>query len=453
MLFQALAIARNAFIEAIRQPILFVLVLLSGGFQIYNTANTGFSMGLTESSEVAADDKLLFDIGLGTVFVIGTLLAGFIATAVMSREIENKTVLTVVSKPVGRPVLVLGKYLGVAGAIMVASVIMLVFLMLAIRHGVMSTTSEVLDKPVLVLGLGSVALAMALAGWCNYFYGWSFPQSVILLLLPLILIAYFVVLFLGKDWGLQHPVLSIKPQVTIACLCLLLAILVLTAVATAASTRFGQVMTIVICLGVFVLALLSNHLFGRRVFTNEAVGMIAYVRPEEPTKPDFLKGERFRVELEQDPTASIKPGANIQYGPTPNGYPLVTAFSSARFEGDVTDSEVVLGAGAPAAVIAERIEGRRIRIRHVGGPGTGAAASRPPEQGDYVFLGPTRVNPVAMGVWGVVPNLQFFWLLDAVSQNRPVPVQYLAMALLYALVQIGAFLSLGVILFQKRDVG
>lgn len=453
MLFQALAIARNAFIEAIRQPILFVLVLLSGAFQIYNTANTGFSMGLTESSEVAADNKLLFDIGLGTVFVIGTLLAGFIATAVMSREIENKTVLTVVSKPVGRPVLVLGKYLGVAGAIMVASVIMLVFLLLAIRHGVMSTTAEELDKPVLWLGLGSVALALALGGWCNYFYGWSFPQSVILLLLPLTLLAYFFVAFLGKNWGLAHPLQTFKPQITIACLCLLLAILVLTAVATAVSTRFGQVMTIVACLGVFVLALLSNHLFGRHVFVNQAVGAIAFVRPEEPTKPDFAKGERFRIELEQDPAAQIRPGANIHYGPTPNGYPLVTGFSPARFEGDVTDAEVVLAPGAPAAVIAERIEGRRIRLRHVGGPGTGVATSRPPEPGDYVFLEPTRVNAAALAVWGVVPNLQFFWLLDAVSQNRPVPPKYLGMAALYAAVQIGAFLSLGVILFQKRDVG
>ena len=38
----------------------------------------------------------------------------FVATAELSREIENKTVLTVVSKPVGRTTVIMGKYLGVS---------------------------------------------------------------------------------------------------------------------------------------------------------------------------------------------------------------------------------------------------------------------------------------------------------------------------------------------------
>jgi hypothetical protein len=55
--------------------------------------------------------------------------------------------------------------------------------------------------------------------------------------------------------------------------------------------------------------------------------------------------------------------------------------------------------------------------------------------------------------WSVLPNMHYFWLLDAVSQNQPVPVSYLARAAIYAAFQVGAFLSLAVILFQKRDVG
>jgi hypothetical protein len=78
---------------------------------------------------------------------------------------------------------------------------------------------------------------------------------------------------------------------------------------------------------------------------------------------------------------------------------------------------------------------------------------RVPEAGDYVFAGPTRTNPIALAVWGCVPNLQFYWLLDAISQNRPVSARYFGLASLYAVVQIGTFLSLGVILFQRRDVG
>jgi ABC-2 type transport system permease protein len=79
--------------------------------------------------------------------------------------------------------------------------------------------------------------------------------------------------------------------------------------------------------------------------------------------------------------------------------------------------------------------------------------SRPPENGDYVFTRPTEINYVAMAVWGAIPNMQFFWLLDAVSQNRPVPGRYLVTAAAYGGCQIVAFLALAVLLFQRRDVG
>src|SRR5262245_42113335 len=178
MLVQTYTIARNTFVESVRQPVLFILVLLSAVPQVFNTWNTGYSMADTESSQVSGDTKLLFDIGLATVFVIGTVLAGFLATAVVSQEIENKTVLTIVSKPISRPTLVLGKYLGVSGAILAAVLIMLVFLMMAVRHGVMSTAADEVDGPVLLFSLGGVAVALCLAAWCNFFYGWSFPQMV-----------------------------------------------------------------------------------------------------------------------------------------------------------------------------------------------------------------------------------------------------------------------------------
>src|SRR5690606_37827567 len=121
MLSQILTIARNTFVEAIRQPIVLVLVVLCGIFQWFNTWTAGYSMGESTSGEVSADNKLMLDIGLATVFGCGTLLAAFVATSVISREIEARTILTVVSKPIGRPAVVLGKFLGVVGCIVLAT--------------------------------------------------------------------------------------------------------------------------------------------------------------------------------------------------------------------------------------------------------------------------------------------------------------------------------------------
>ena len=63
-------------------------------------------------------------------------LAAFVATNVLTREIDNRTVLTVVSKPVSRPIFVLGKFLGVAGAQTIVMVFLAVLFMLVEIHGV-----------------------------------------------------------------------------------------------------------------------------------------------------------------------------------------------------------------------------------------------------------------------------------------------------------------------------
>lgn len=453
MILQTYTIARNTFTESVRQPVMFLLVLGSGLLQLFNTWNTGFSMAdTTESSQVKGDDKLLFDIGLATIFGIGTLLAGFLATAAISREIENKTVLTVVSKPISRPVVVLGKFFGVATAIFLATIVMLVFLLMAIRHGVMSTTADELDGPVLVLSLGGVALTLLLAGWFNFFYGWSFPQMVITVLTPVMVVAYILVLLLDKHWKYQPLLSDVKDQVMLACACLVFAILVLTAVATAASTRLGQVMTIVVCLGVFVAALLSNHLLGRHVFTNEPVGVILTATPEDGAKTGYDgRGDYFNIRLDQPPAKLLEPGTPFYYGPTPNGYPMMTIGTLHKWEGAIDDTEGMLKPPTEPSSIIMGVDGLDVRIRNIGS--VPLRVARPPDEGDYVFTEPTRINYVAGTLWGIVPNLQFFWLLDAVSQNRPVPGIYVALTFFYSLAQIGMFLSLAVILFQKRDVG
>jgi ABC-type transport system involved in multi-copper enzyme maturation permease subunit len=451
MIGLTLAIARNTFIESIRQSVFFVIVMLSGLLQLLSTWGTGFSMDRTTTAEVSADNKLLFDIGLATVFVCGMLLAAFVATAAISREIENKTILTVVSKPIGRPIVVIGKYLGIVAAILVAVVIMLAFLLLGIRHGVMMTASDTVDVPVVLFAFLAVGLSLLLAAWCNFFYGWVFPQTAMLIMLPAIVLAYFGVLVISKNWHFQSPMTEFKPQITIACYCLTLAILVLSAVACAASTRLGQVMTITVCAGVFLLGLLSNHLLGRHAFDNEFAAAIKSAEPANPQMESFTRaGDTYTILLDGPPTLQIRPGTSFYYGGNPNGFRLaVPPFPP--FEADLNDSHSYLGEDATPAVVVTQAEGTTLTVRNLGG--RPVPVSRPPQTGDYIFLHPTQTNWPVLTAWSVIPNVQQFWLIDAVSQNRPVPPQHIAMVTAYALAQIGVFLSLGILLFQEREVG
>lgn len=452
MIFQALAIARNAFVESLRQPAMLFIMLGSGVLQILIPWMTGFAMGLEETGELEGDNKLQFDIGLSTVFVFATILAAFIATATLSREIENRTSLTVVSKPVGRPTIVIGKFFGVSAALLIALGSMILFLLASVRHGVMSNAADNIDQPVILFSLAAVLTAMIAAGWFNFFYGWNFPQVATVLTLPLMMGALFCIYLFNKKWEVQDLLHDFKPQVTVAALALTLAVLVLTSVAIAASTRLSQVMTILVCIGVFVASLLTNHFLGRYAFRNTPVGTIAAAKTTDVTRTAFDRsGDTFTVDLTRPPNEPIKPGEWFFYGINANGFDLVVP-NYEPFTGDVNKSEDLLGPDAPKAIIVTSADGRSLKIRNVG-RSNGVATPRPPQTGDYVFLKPTRRQPAALIPWAALPNMHYFWLLDAVSQNQPVPARYLAVAAGYAVFQIGAFLSLAVILFQKRDVG
>ena len=109
---QFLAITRNTFVQTVRQPIYAIIVLVTLGGLALAPSLTGWTLD--------DDNKMLRDLGLSTLLVQGLFLSCFAASVVLNAEIEDKTVLTSVAKPVGRPVLVLGKYTGVLGALLVA---------------------------------------------------------------------------------------------------------------------------------------------------------------------------------------------------------------------------------------------------------------------------------------------------------------------------------------------
>ncbi len=249
-------IALNAFVETIRQPIYGVILLATAVLLILNVSLAAFTLG--------DDNKLLLDLGLSTLLLSGLFLSAFSASGVLSREIENKTVLTVISKPVGRPLFVLGKFAGLLAALSVAFYLSVLVFVLSVRHGVLQNTSDPWDAPVLALGFGSLLLALIAAGFCNYFYGKDFPTTVMALLVPLLTLAVLLVGKFDEKWELI-PFGSnyVGGQIITAAYLVLLIVMVTAAVALAASTRFGQLMTLVICTGVLGLGIISDYAFGQ----------------------------------------------------------------------------------------------------------------------------------------------------------------------------------------------
>lgn len=98
-------IARATAKEAIRQP-LYVLLLIIGLLLLcVNTILPFFSLG--------EDIKMLKDCGLATILISGLLLAIWTASTSIASEIEGKTAMTLLSKPITRPQFVFGKFVGI----------------------------------------------------------------------------------------------------------------------------------------------------------------------------------------------------------------------------------------------------------------------------------------------------------------------------------------------------
>jgi ABC-type transport system involved in multi-copper enzyme maturation permease subunit len=258
MFRQIATIAGNTFTESIRQPIFVVLLLLGLATLVVNPGLAAFSL-----EAVTGDNKMLIDIGLSTVFLTGLLLAAFTATGVLSEEVANRTVLTVVSKPVPRPIFIIGKFLGVIAAITLAFYILAIAFLLSLRHGVMQTARHTFDQPVLLFSFLAVLGAVLVAALGNYLYRKVFNSTLVIGLAVGGTAAGVLLLIVGKGWTLQVPFAEFSAerqiwQSTLGLVMVLEALIALTAVAIACSTRLGQVMTLLVCTGIFALGLVSN---------------------------------------------------------------------------------------------------------------------------------------------------------------------------------------------------
>jgi ABC-type transport system involved in multi-copper enzyme maturation permease subunit len=98
------AIARNTFREAVRDRVLYNLV-------IFVLLLTGGAVFLGELS-AAQESKIIVDMGLSAMLLFGVFIAIFVGVGLVYKEIERRTIYAIFSKPVGRGEFLAGKYVG-----------------------------------------------------------------------------------------------------------------------------------------------------------------------------------------------------------------------------------------------------------------------------------------------------------------------------------------------------
>lgn len=121
---KVLSIALNTFRENLRDKLLYNLLV----FALLMIGSSLLLMRLT----LGEFHRLLLNVGLGSINIFGVLIAIFVGIGLVNKEIEKKTIYTIVSKPVARYQFLLGKYLGLTLTLLVNTLIMAAGLLLVL---------------------------------------------------------------------------------------------------------------------------------------------------------------------------------------------------------------------------------------------------------------------------------------------------------------------------------
>lgn len=104
-------IARTVFLEVIRDRILYLVALFALLLVIARVLLPDISAG--------AENKILMDLGLAVIHLLSVIVAVFVGTGLINKEIEKRTVLVLIAKPVSRAEFIVGKHLGLTAVLAV----------------------------------------------------------------------------------------------------------------------------------------------------------------------------------------------------------------------------------------------------------------------------------------------------------------------------------------------
>jgi ABC-type transport system involved in multi-copper enzyme maturation permease subunit len=121
-----MSIASNTFREAVRDRVLYNLIafaLLLSGAAIF-----------VGQISIDIEKLVVINLGLTAVSLFGIVIAIFIGIGLVSKEIDKRTLYTVLSRPVRRWEFIVGKYFGLAGTLVVNTFFMAIGVFAALLY-------------------------------------------------------------------------------------------------------------------------------------------------------------------------------------------------------------------------------------------------------------------------------------------------------------------------------
>ncbi|MGD0085602.1 MAG: hypothetical protein ABSC24_00585 [Verrucomicrobiota bacterium] len=251
---QFFTIAANAFMELIRQPVFLLLMTGSVVFEIFLAVPYYFALG--------DEPKLVENSALAVMLLSGLFGAVLSASSSLAREIRVGTALAVLSKPIGRAQFLLGKYAGLAAALVLLTYVNLLGVLLCSKMAFDAYGST--DLAALGIFGAGVTLAYALGGFSNFFLRRPFVSDAVMALVVMATLAAFIIIRFTQQQESLGTMAQVDWRLVPAGILILFAVWILAALALACSTRLDTIPTLAVCSAFFLIGLMSDYLFGQR---------------------------------------------------------------------------------------------------------------------------------------------------------------------------------------------
>lgn len=148
--------ATNVFREVIRDRILYII-----GFYALLMVVV---MQLLPQIAASTEDKIFLDFGLAAMNVLGLIVAVFVGTGLVSKEIEKRTVLALIAKPISCAEFIIAKHLGLSSVLaLLVAVMTVIYLALLQFQGITYSLVSILLASVFLFLQLSLITAFALA--------------------------------------------------------------------------------------------------------------------------------------------------------------------------------------------------------------------------------------------------------------------------------------------------
>jgi ABC-type transport system involved in multi-copper enzyme maturation permease subunit len=157
MMQQFLALTFNGFREARRNRVTVVVGAFALGLLVASTLLTNLS--------ISTFDRVLTDFGIGIMSIVLVMLAVFLSSGMLAREIERKTLFLIVSKPISRALFLCARFAGNMLTLGVLLVLMgALFIAQIALYGTLITQAQFVAIGMLffeLLVLSSIGFAMS----------------------------------------------------------------------------------------------------------------------------------------------------------------------------------------------------------------------------------------------------------------------------------------------------